>query len=106
MKGYPVIGILVGVIVVLIIVIISLGLQVSRTSELYSQINKIKINLEEQNKTLKDRLAKLSQEKEDLTSRLKEKESTVKRLQVEVEKLNKLKDALEQNLKDALTKKQ
>jgi len=105
MKGYPIIGILVGVIVVLIIVIVSLGIQVSRTSELYSQMNRIKINLEEQKKTLEEKLAGLSQEKKDMLNQIKQKDITIKELQSEVDKLNKLKDMLEENLKNALTKK-
>ena len=112
MKDSPIIGIFLGIIVVLLIIVFSLGYQLNKNYKLSTQETSQRIKAEEKIEILNGQLNSLSLEVEDLKLRLKEnkdliisKDTYIEELKLEIEKINKLKETLEEDLKEELTKK-
>ena len=109
MKNSPMMGIFLGIIVILLIVVFSLGYQLNEkhkasTNEVGQRIKAEKAinNLQKQTEGLRGQINALQvsvQEKQDLISY---QGRFIEELELEILKLNKLKEKLEDNLKDEL----
>ena len=109
MKNSPVTGIFLGIIVILLIVIFSLGYQLNKTHKLSSQETARRMKIEETASNLQKQAASLENQINGLKVSLQEKHDLVsyqgrfiEELELEIVKLNKLKEKLEDNLKDEL----
>ena len=115
----PAVGIVIGVIVVLIFVIVSLGINISKTQKNYEDELGDRIKAEEAISQLKQDILRLEEEKnilrkeirvqknlsENLTGRLADLRVKYEGLKNELNKVNKLKEQLESDLKEALFQK-
>ena len=109
MKDSPIIGIILGVVVVLLIVIFSLGYQLNKTSNLSSQEVVRRVRAEERVSELSKEIESMENAINDLKVNLQEKQDlivskdrVIEKLNLEIVKLNKLKEKLEDNLKEEL----
>ena len=109
MKNSPILGVFLGVIVVLLIIIFSLGYQLNKTHTLSSSETARRIKAEESVEKLIREASGLKEELANLQVNLVEqqelvnlKEQYIKELETELNKLQKLKNKLEENLKEEL----
>jgi peptidoglycan hydrolase CwlO-like protein len=109
MKNSPILGVFLGVIVVLLIIIFSLGYQLNKTHSFSSGETARRIKAEESVDKLIREVESLKEEVMELQVNLVEqqelvnlKEQYVKELEGELEKVERLKDKLEENLKEEL----
>ena len=109
MKNSPILGVFLGVIVVLLIIIFSLGYQLNKTHSLSASETARRIKAEEsvdklirEATGLKEELANLQVNLVEQQEMVNLKEQTIKELETELNKLQKLKNKLEENLKDEL----
>ncbi|MBN2120657.1 MAG: hypothetical protein JW734_06350 [Candidatus Omnitrophica bacterium] len=112
MKNSPIIGVFLGVIVVLLIIIFSLGYQLNKTHTLSGQEATRRIKAEEQVEGLSKQLETLKEEVVDLQMKIVEtqglvdlKDKYIEDLEFEMNKLEKFKDKLEEDLKEELINK-
>lgn len=104
MKNSPIVGIFVAIIVVLLIVIFSLGYHLNKYNTLYSGERVKRIRIEEDLISLNKKLQLLTTQLENKQQLIASKESYIEELEIEIEKLTKLKEKLEENLKEELIK--
>ena len=109
MKNSPILGVFLGVIVVLLIIIFSLGYQLNKTHALYSGEASRRIKADESVDKLVKEVSGLKEELVNLQVNLVQqqelvnlKERYIKELETELDKVQKLKEKLEENLKDEL----
>ncbi len=104
MKNSPLIGVLVGVVIVLLIVVFSLGYQVSKWNKLYSQEKKQKLQVSQDADELKSNVNILETSLNETKEELVVKKEYIQGLELELKKLEKLKEKLEDNLSEELIK--
>jgi len=112
MKNQPlVMGILMGAVVVFVIVIVSLGVKLKEVYVQYNDGNAVNIELqrdmEEQkgiNASLEVGISTLKNEKTELQELIKSLSEEIEAQHLEIEKLERLKDKLEESLKEELIK--
>ena len=109
MKNSPIMGIILGVVVILLIIIFSLGYQLNKTSKVSSREVLKRVRAEEQVDQLSQQIDSLENAINDLKVSLQEKQDLIaskdriiEKLEFEILKLNKLKERLEENLKEEL----
>ena len=112
MRDSSILGFLAGVIVLLLIVVFSLGYQLNKAHKYSSKEKSLRIKAEERVSNLEKEKGNLLKKIEDLESQLNStkemvvsKEKVIGELKLEVEKLKKLKEKLEENLSEELIKK-
>ena len=105
-------GIILGVVVILLIIIFSLGYQLNKTYKTSLQESVRRIKAEEKIDELNGQINGLKNEADGLKIALQEKQDLIaskdiiiEKLEWELIKLNKLKEQLEENLKDELVEK-
>lgn len=102
MKNSPIVGIFVAIIVVLLIIIFSLGYHLNKYNRLYSSERVKRIKTEEDSVSLNKQLQLVTEQLENEQQLIASKESYIKELELEIEKLTKLKEKLEEDLKEEL----
>ena len=112
MKDSPILGFLVGVIVLLLIVVFSLGYQLNKAHKYSSKEKSLRMKAEERVSSLEKEKGNLLKKIGDLESQLNStkevlvsKEKLIGELRLELEKLKKLKEKLEESLSEELMKK-
>ncbi len=116
MKNSPLIGVLAGIILVLLVVIFSLGYHFSKQHQIAAKETADRIKAEEKIDTLSKKLEakndliksqdeeinRLKIEVEQSQAQVAVKDGNIEKLREEINKLNCLKEKLEENLKDEL----
>lgn len=116
MKNSPLIGVLAGIILVLLVVIFFLGYHFSKQHQIAAKetaarikseerIDTLSKELEAKNDLIKSRDAEINRlktEVEQFQAQVAVKDGDIEKLQEEINKLNRLKEKLEENLKDEL----
>jgi len=112
MRDSSILGFLAGVIVLLLIVVFSLGYQLNKAHKYSSKEKSLRIKAEERVDSLEKEKGNLLKKIENLESQLNStkevlasKEKVIGELKLEVEKLKKLKEKLEENLSEELIKR-
>ncbi len=113
MKNSPILGIFLGIIIVLLIIIFSLGYQVNKWNKLYSQETSLRIKAEQSIDNLKVKIERLSGEVDGLNNKIAAKEELlasreekIESLELNIAKLRKLKEHLEEELSEELMKQE
>jgi len=116
MKNSPLIGVLAGIILVLLVVVFSLGYHFSKQHQIAAKettarikseekIDNLSKELEAKNDLIKSRAAEINRlktEVEQFQAQVAVKDGNIEKLREEIDKLNRLKEKLEENLKDEL----